>query len=179
MDEREHALLEEFRRRFGEQPWSPHAPTDKQKEFLDDDGLEAMFGGAAGGGKSNGLLMSALKFVHVPGYAALLLRRSFSDLALPGAIMDRSHTWLRGTAAQWKEKDKTWVFPSGARLTFGYLERNDDHFRYQSSEFQFVGFDELTQFNEAQYSYLFSRLRRAGVNAPLRMRSATDRKSVV
>ena len=55
---------------------------------------------------------------------------------------------------------KTFTFPSGATLTFGYLSHDNDLDQYQGSEFQFVGFDELTQFTEKQYTYLHSRLRR-------------------
>ena len=95
--------------------------------------------------------MGALQFVDVPGYAAILFRRTYADLSLPGALMDRAKEWLAGTAARWSDKEKTWHFPSGATLTFGYLEHEDDKYRYQSSEFQFLGFDELTQFSEAQF----------------------------
>ncbi len=117
--------------------YSPHEPTSKQKAFVEYEGLEAMYGGAAGGGKSDALLMSALRFVHIPGYAALILRRTFTDLALPGAIMDRSHDWLDNTDAQWDAQNKCWRFPSGATLTFGFLENAGDEKRYQSAEFQF------------------------------------------
>ncbi len=154
--------------------YSPHKPTTKQQAFVDFDGQEALYGGAAGGGKSDALLMAALKYVNVPGYAALILRRSFSDLALDGAIMDRSKKWLLGTDAHWEATNMRWRFPSGATLTFGYLHDPGDELRYQSAEFQFIAFDELTQFPRAQYTYLFSRLRRAGVAAPLRMRGATN-----
>lgn len=111
----------------------------------------------------------------MPGYSALLLRRSFTDLALPGAIMERSHEWLRGTDARWNERDKTWTFPSGATLTFGYLASDADRYRYQGTELAFCGFDKLTPFTQSQYSYLFSRLRRlAGTNVPVRMRVASN-----
>lgn len=153
----------------------PHTPTPRQAAFLLLSCKEAMFGGAAGGGKSDALLMAALQYVDVPGYAALLLRRTFADLALPKALMDRAGEWLAGTAARWSERDKTWTFPSGATITFGYLETERDKYRYQGAEFQFIGFDELTQFMSSQYTYLFSRLRRiVGVPVPLRMRSATN-----
>lgn len=154
--------------------YSPHKPTPKQQEFLDLDIKEAFYGGAAGGGKSDALLMAALQYVHIPNYSALILRRTFADLALPGAIMDRSHEWLQGKA-RWNGDLKKWTFPSGASLSFGYLEAEKDKYRYQGAELQFVGFDELTQFVETQYAYLFSRLRRLkSVDVPLRMRSASN-----
>ena len=153
----------------------PHKPTPKQLAFLLLENQEALYGGAAGGGKSDALLMAALQYVDVPGYSALLLRRSYTDLSLPGALMDRAKAWLIPTLAHWRDSMKTWEFPSGATVTFGYLERPGDEYRYQSTEFQFVGFDELTQFTETQYRYLFSRLRRSNeVDVPLRMRSASN-----
>lgn len=165
--------------------YSPHAPTPPQAAFylLDELAvLEAIYGGAAGGGKSDALLTSALRYVDVPGYAALLLRRSYADLALPGAIMARSKEWLMGSDARWSEVDFRWTFPSGATLSFGYLRTYNDVYRYQSAEFQFIGFDELTQFTEAEYRYLFTRLRRpsnldadnALARVPLRIRSASN-----
>jgi len=159
-------------------PWTryiPHSPTAKQLAFLLLDIPEALYGGAAGGGKSDALLMAALQYVSVPSYAALLLRRTYADLSLPGALMSRAFEWLIPTDARWKSSEKTWVFPSGATLTFGYLDHSGSEYRYQSSEFQFIGFDELTQFRESQYRYLFSRLRRlADDSVPLRMRSASN-----
>lgn len=155
----------------------PHAPTERQKLFLIDlhDHKEAFYGGAAGGGKSDALLAGALEYVDTAGYSALLLRRTYADLAKPKALMDRAHEWLSPTAAEWNEQRKQWRFPSGAVLSFGYLENEADKYQYQSAEYQFIGFDELTQFTESQYTYLFSRLRRlAGSNIPIRMRSASN-----
>jgi predicted phage terminase large subunit-like protein len=150
-------------------------PTPKQAAYLLLPQREAFFGGAGGPGKSSALLMCALQDVHVPGYAALILRRTYGDLALPGALMDRAHDWLDDTDAHWNAKDHTWEFPAGATLTFGYLEHEADKYRYRSAEFQFVAFDELTQFTQTQYTYLFTRLRRLkGHPVPLRMRSASN-----
>lgn len=158
-----------------ENRWLPQKPTAKQAKFLYYTKREALFGGSAGGGKSSSLLMGALQFVDVPGYAALVLRKTYADLSLPGALMDRSHEWLRGTEAKWNGTEKTWTFPSGATLTFGYLDQKDDHFRYASSEFQAIYFDELTQFGELQYRFLFSRLRRLkNSKVPIRMRAASN-----
>jgi predicted phage terminase large subunit-like protein len=158
-----------------ENSWLPQKPTERQATFLYLTDAEAMYGGAAGGGKSSALLMAALQFADVPNYAAILFRRTYADLSLPGALMDRAKEWLSETAARWSDKEKTWHFPSGATLTFGHLEHEDTKYRYQSSEFQFIGFDELTQFSETQYRYLFSRLRRLKTSrVPLRMRSASN-----
>jgi hypothetical protein len=156
-------------------PHEPHAP---QIAFLALDEREAFYGGAAGGGKSDALLMAALQYVDIPGYAALILRRTFAELDQPDAIMARSREWLASTDARWNEQKKRWTFPSGATLTFGYCKAEKDIYQYQGAAYHFVGWDELTQFSEMQYTYLFSRQRRpaegdAG-DVPLRMRSASN-----
>lgn len=110
------------------------------------DVLEILFGGAAGGGKSWGLLGAASQFFDVPGYSALILRRRFRDLALPGALMPVSQSWWANTDAKYNKQDHNWTFPSGAVLQFGYLEHENDHLQYQSSSFQFIGFvDDATR----------------------------------
>ena len=153
----------------------PHEPTPRQAEFLKLDCLEALYGGAAGGGKSDALLMAALQYVSVPNYAALVLRRTYADLSLPGAIMDRAKEWLIPRGIDWNDKEKRFTFPSGATLTFGYLDTSRDRFRYQGAELQFIGLDELTQWGETDYRYLLSRLRRLeGSQIPIRARAASN-----
>ncbi len=157
----------------------PHRPTPKQHAFLTATNIEVFFGGAAGGGKSVALLMAALEHVHVPGYAALILRKDTQRLALAGGLIPRSHEWLTGKEeAAWNAARRQWSFQTEgapATITFGYLATELDKFRYASSEYQLIAFDELTELPEADYLFLFSRLRRAGiVNVPLRMRSASN-----
>lgn len=154
----------------------PHAPAEKQHSFLWLPNRHAMYGGQAGGGKSDGILMAALQYVDIPEYAALIIRQSFPDLKQPGAIMSRAKEWLLGQpGVKWNENDRQFTFQSGAKLVFGFLKRDDDVQQYRSAEFQFIGFDELTQFSEYQYTYMESRLRRLkGMDVPLRMRSATN-----
>ena len=119
--------------------------------------------------------MAALQYVDVTGYAAILFRRTYADLAKDGALLDRSREWLSGTDAVWNATDRRWRFPSGATVSFGHLDTDATRFEYQSAEYQFIGFDELTQFSEAQYTYMFSRLRRLkGANVPIRMRAASN-----
>ena len=171
---------------------SPHVPHPRQAVFLGLDLVqEALYGGAAGGGKSDAILMGSLLDVHRPSYSALILRRTFADLSLPDAIMARAKEWLYGKpGVKWNEGMKSFSFyevigPDGvkrrlnppARLTFGFLEGENDKYRYQGSAYQYIGFDELTQFRESDYTYLFSRLRRTeaqGKDLPLRMRGATN-----
>ena len=167
-------LRREMARRAGP-CYAQQEPFGSQQAFLDLDCFEALYGGAAGGGKSSALLMAALEYVDRPGYNALILRRTYRDLALPGAIMDRAREWLSNTDAHWNGIDKQWMFPSGAKLQFGYLDTEIDKYRYQGSELSFIAFDELTQFHESQYTYLLSRLRRLkGSDTPLRARAATN-----
>ncbi len=119
--------------------------------------------------------MAALQYADTPGYHAILFRRTFADLNLDGSLMDRANEWLRGTDACWNGQDHRWRFPSSATLSFGYLDHDDDRFRYKSAEYQFIGFDELTSILEVNYVYLMSRLRKlAGSDVPLRVRSATN-----
>lgn len=75
---------------MSENKWIPHQPTFKQAFFLALQDVEAFYGGAAGGGKSEALLMCAAQWLHEPNYTALLLRKTYPDLALPGAPIDRS-----------------------------------------------------------------------------------------
>lgn len=89
--------------------------------------------------------------------------------------MDRSKEWLMPTNAVFHGQENSWSFPSGAKVAFGYLDTENDKYRYQGAEFQFIGFDEVTQFTEDQYRYLFSRLRRLeNTHIPLRMRCASN-----
>lgn len=158
-----------------------HVPEPPQQAFLLLPNKEAFYGGAAGGGKSDALLMGALQYVDVPGYAALILRRTYAELAMPGAIMDRSFEWLSGTDAIWTAGEHKWTFPSGATLSFGHVQYEMDRYNYQSAEFQYLAFDELTEFPELVYRFLMSRARRPSdlggsmlAAVPIRVRGASN-----
>jgi predicted phage terminase large subunit-like protein len=157
-------------------------PTAKQAAFLALPCLDALYGGSAGGGKSEALLMAALQHVDEPGYNAILIRKSYADLSLPGAIMDRAREylspWTETKEVRWVDKLKTFVFPSGSRLSFGFLDSENDKFKFQGAEFQFIGVDEASQISETNFRYMFSRLRKkAGSTVPLRFRAASNPSS--
>src|SRR5215213_2464307 len=95
----------------------PLLPTPRQEAFMLLREREVFFGGAAGGAKSTGMLMDALQYSDVPGYDALLLRPSLSELQLPGGLIDLSHEWLAGSRASWSNDTKSWRFPGPGRRT--------------------------------------------------------------
>jgi hypothetical protein len=124
---------------------------------------------------TDALLMAALQFVDVPTYGALLLQKTTTDMKLTDAMQTRCQEWMQGTGARWIHDQNTFLFPSGARISFGYLQHVNDHLRYKGSSFHFIGFDELTRFDKEQYLYLFSRMSRApDCPIPMRMRAATN-----
>lgn len=125
----------------------PITPTPKQTAaLLMNNVRELLYGGAVGGGKSVYQLAAALQYVDTPGYNAILFRKTFADLMLPGALIPMSQEWLapflKSGEVVWKDKDKRYIFKeSGATLSFGYLDTANDYFRYQGAEFSYIGFD--------------------------------------
>lgn len=122
---------------------------------------------------SDALLMGALQYVDVPGFAGIIFRKTLTDLKLPGALIDRSHQWLCNTNARWASGEHTWYFPTvdhegkeaePSKLVFGYVgeQRGEasNVLRHQSAEYQYIAWDELTQHSAEDYRYLFSRRRK-------------------
>jgi predicted phage terminase large subunit-like protein len=93
--------------------------------------------------------------------------------------MDRFKSWINlYDDVHWNNNSFVATFPSGARVSFGYLNNVGDYLRYKGSEFQFIGMDEVTEIRESDYRYMFSRLRRPSsgplAQVPLRMRCASN-----
>jgi len=142
--------------------WSyPYKPTARQKQAHKSGADETLFGGAAGGGKSEFLLGSLVTLcLLVPGVQVVAFRRTFPDLkrSLILKLMPR----LPKQIAKYNSQDHAWNFANGSRLEMAYLKNENDIYNYQGAEYALVAFDELTQFTEAQYKYLLSRARAGG-----------------
>lgn len=153
----------------------PHVPFYQQILFLLSDEDEVLYGGAAGGGKSDAILMQSLQYVDFPQFASLIIRRTYTDLALEGALMDRAHEWLDNTNANWKEQKKRWEFPSGARMAFRYMDNERDVKRIQGTDYHIISVDELTQLLKKWWQFLSrSKRKDAGDPLPLKKRGGSN-----
>ncbi len=130
-----------------------------QTDFLAASETDVLYGGAAGGGKSYAMLVDPLRFAHRAVHRALILRRSMPELR---ELIDKSRELYPKAfpGCKYKEVEKLWNFPSGAKIEFGFLERDADVYRYQGQAYSWIGFDEIThQSTEFSWNYLASRLR--------------------
>ena len=134
---------------------------------------EALYGGAAGGGKSDALVMEALRQVHIPHYKALILRKTYPQLS---ELVEKTMRYypFAFPKAKYNGTTHTWRFPSGAKIVFGSLHHPKDKYNYQGQAYDFIAFDELTQFSYEEYSYLFSRNRPNGPGTRCYIRSTAN-----
>ena len=167
-------LLNKYLPRMNE--YFPYLPHVKQAAMLLWNGREAFYGGAAGGGKSDYLLMAAVQFVDQKGYEALLIRRTWGDLNAQGGLIRRSKEWWSNTKAEWSETHRTWTFPPhGATIKFMHMEHPEDRHKLRGIQVQFIGYDEVTEFNREMFLYAYRSLRKAPESEiPLRLRACSN-----
>lgn len=135
---------------------------------------EALYGGAAGGMKTETLLASALQYSDIPGYSAILFRRRLQEHIKPNCLIPRAKKWLspwmRTGEVTWNGSEHKFFFKTKnfdgtegepSTLEFGYCYNVDTELQYQGAEYQFIGWDEGTQVKFSDYIYLLSRLRKA------------------
>lgn len=148
-------------------------PQPKQAAFMARPEYECLYGGAAGGGKSDALLAEALRQVHIPHYRGLILRKTYPQLS---ELIDRSRSLYMPAfpKARYNATEHVWVFPSGAKIFFGSMQHTADRINYQGKRYDFIAFDELTHFTWDEYSYMFSRNRPSGAGTRCYIRAATN-----
>lgn len=146
-----------------------------QTEFLSASEQEVLYGGSAGGGKSYAMIADPVRYFNSETFKSLLVRRSTEELRELISVSKQLYP-KAVPGAKFMERDKTWVFPSGATLWMSYLDRDDDVLRYQGQAFQWVGFDEITQWpTPYAWDYMRSRLRTSkGSGLPLSMRCTSN-----
>ena len=120
-------------------------PQPKQRAFMERPEYEALYGGAAGGGKSDALLCEALRQVHIAHYRGLILRKTYPELS---ELVDRSRELYAAAfpEAKYVGTEHVWLFPSGAKIYFGSMQYESDRTKYQGKRYDFIAFDELTHF---------------------------------
>lgn len=148
-------------------------PQSKQQMFMERPEYECLYGGAAGGGKSDALLAEALRQVHIPHYTAIIFRKTVPQLS---ELIDRSRVIYKAAfpGAVYSSTEHCWKFPSGAKIFFGSMQYAKDRFNYQGRRFDFIAFDELTHFTWEEYSYLFSRNRPSGEGTRVYLRATAN-----
>ena len=142
-----------------------------QTDFLAAPEREVFYGGARGGGKSYAMLIDPLRYCHKAGHRALLLRRTMPELR---DIINHSQRLYSQAfpGAKWREQEKEWRFPSGAKIEFGYAENMTDALRYQGQSYTWIGIDELPQYPSPDiFNFLRSSLRSVDKNIPVYLRA--------
>ena len=145
-----------------------------QEDFLAAGETDVLYGGAAGGGKSYAMLVDPLRFAHRAAHRGLIIRRSMPELR---ELIDKSRELYPKAfpGCKYKEVEKLWNFPSGAKIEFGFLERDADVYRYQGQAYSWIGFDEITHLpTEFAWNYLASRLRTTDPKIQVYMRCTAN-----
>jgi hypothetical protein len=142
-----------------------------QSDFLASSEREVFYGGARGGGKSYAMLVDPLRYCDKQHHRALLIRRTMPELR--DLINHSQQLYSKAyPGAKWREQEKEWRFPSGARIEFGYAENLTDALRYQGQSYTWIGIDELPQYPTPDiYNFLRSSLRSVDPEIPVYMRA--------
>lgn len=133
--------------------------TGAQTNFLASSADVAIYGGAAGGGKTFAALMEAARHINNPKFRAAIIRQTYTQITKPGAIWDESQNLYPYLGGKANSTRMEWTFPSGATISFGYLDHPKDRLNYQGAQIALIVYDQLEQISRDNFFYLFSRNR--------------------
>jgi len=132
-----------------------------QEAFLASSADIVIYGGAAGGGKTFGLLLDSTRYINtVKGYGAVIFRRETPQITNEGGLWDDSRKVYPYLGATARENSHDWTFPPhGNRIKFAHLQLEEDVRAWQGAQVCYIGFDQLEHFTEYQFFYMLSRNR--------------------
>ena len=131
-----------------------------QEEFLSTSADIAIYGGAAGAGKSYALLLEPLRWKDLRGFESVTFRRQSVQLTTGGGLWDTSQDLYPKFGGVSKMSPRYhWVFPSGAKMAFDHLQFEKSVASWDGSQLALVNFDELQHFSASQFFYMLSRNR--------------------
>lgn len=130
-----------------------------QEKFLGSPADIAIFGGAAGGGKTWALLLEPLRHIENPDFGAVIFRRTFPQISQEGGMWDESAKVYPLLGATENQNDMEWKFPSGARVRFSHMQHEKTKSDFLGAQIPLIGFDQLETFTETQFFYMLGRNR--------------------
>lgn len=140
----------------------------------------ALYGGAAGGGKSFGLLIDPLRHYENSKFGAVIFRKTAVQVRNKGGLWDESMLLYPLLDGQPRAHTLEWRFPSRMSIGFSHIEYEKDLLNFQGTQIPWIGFDELTHFTESQFFYMLSRNRSlSGVKPRIRATCNPDPDSWV
>lgn len=137
----------------------PGPQAGPQEQFLKSNADIAIYGGAAGGGKSWALLLDPLRHIDNKNFGGVIFRRTTVQVRNEGGLWDESAKMYPLVGGNPKAANLWWEFPSGASISFAHLEYEKNSQDWQGAQIPFIGFDELTHFTAKQFWYMVSRNR--------------------
>jgi predicted phage terminase large subunit-like protein len=130
-----------------------------QEMFLSTPADICIYGGAAGGGKTWGLLLEPLRHINNSDFGAVIFRRTYKQVTMEGGMWDEAQRIYPLLGAQPHISSLSWRFPSGARISFAHMQNTDTYLEYQGAQIALIGFDQLEHFTRQQFFYMLSRNR--------------------